>query len=271
MKSRLQELADMYEHARDQIDREKLWAEVQKELGQRPDFQYPKQGGFDMSKFVPPKHYRPDLDRNQWQVIENLEDIVRKAPPTSNPNMLDKQTFYEKAIRCGPNKEHRRLVMKRDLEKADMIIRESQQKGDDGYGITVQREPETNTTLFVPAGPEDDFNLVSSLCTDGLHRPVLDLDFGKDELEFHLTGGPYGNRAYVVHRGSRIEVKFPDGDLIVTDSTNNCHVWLQGGCLFSQYVELLGLVPGEDARKFATNVKNKGFGCLRAPWIKKEQ
>lgn len=182
--------------------------------------------------------------------------------------MITRESFYENVIVC-PEPGVKRLVMKRDLVAAQRAVI----KGDGDYIFQMELEEKIEQRMWVPTGPDDnDYNLVLSLCTDGLHRPVFDLDFERDQLQFQTDKNTRTQcRAYVTHDGSRTELRFPSGESYVFDSTNHCHLYIQRPSLFTEYLAYLEMVPGDDGYKYMSNVRRRGFGALRPPWVKKEE
>jgi hypothetical protein len=185
---------------------------------------------------------------------------ARKILENMKGGEMDKDTFWRQVM-CGDGWQ--RFVAKTELVSVEVTDVE-----EGGYSDVVTRRLEENIEfkLFVPETVDDDYNLVLSLCTDGAHRPVLDLDFGKDALQF--KPGSETTRFYVTDGGSRSEVTVP-GVGVVVPSTNHCHLYTDVPLSFRAYVELLQQVPGDDARKYASNVSVQGFGSARPPWIRK--
>lgn len=246
LKNRFDKRTQEWEDVIDRIKKKDPWSENFKQ-------EYPKE----------PPH---------WTPIEPTE------PKPKVPMSMTRQAFYDDVICVQP--DVKRLVAKRDMEIADELLkaqiedRFTDKKSDDGYTmIRIENEIQTETRLWVPEGADDDFNLVLSLCSDGLHRPVFDLDFPKDQMAFDLKPPTSGlaHRAYIIHQGSRTEFKFPSGQIWVFDSTNHCHVYSSAPMMWEDYTELLAGVPGEDARKFLRNVTSKGYGGLRPPWVRKQE
>lgn len=165
-----------------------------------------------------------------------------------------------------------RFVIHADLAKMQESIDQAPVDEDKGYGWVESRvlADQVEQFMFPFVGFDTPFNLVTSVCTDGWHRPVFDLDFERDSLDFAESGHTF----YVESGGSRRQVKIRHnaGRAINTaafNSTNHLHLYSDEPMLFTEYQELLGNIPGEDARKYADNVARRGFGALRPPWIKK--
>ena len=195
----------------------------------------------------------------EWQPLTQEWQLQKPTMPeeTERTGGISKQQFWEEVIEISP--VIRRYVGKRELLTREQIV----QLG--GYEQQKKKLTEEITGMFIPLGPDDDFNLVYSLCTDGMHRPVFDLDYPKEQLTF---GG--NNKLYIVEGGSRHEFKTP-GNLIVVDSTTHCHAYCQTPVFFTEYLEYLAELPGEDAQKFRHNVERMGYGGLRPPWIVKKE
>lgn len=132
-------------------------------------------------------------------------------------------------------------------------------------------EPATDLRIWLPESVDEEFNLVLSLCSDGFHRPVLDLDFPYVETEWRRAGQKL--RTYIRHGGSQVEFSIPlpdEGETgILKSSRGHIHVFMGKRYTFQGYQGLLGTVPGEDAAKFAAVTGVIGYGSLRAPWITK--
>lgn len=100
--------------------------------------------------------------------------------------------------------------------------------------------------IWEPKSVDDDYNLVLSLCTDGQHRTLIDVD----DVEY---GKP--------------PLKLPGSELFATSvvpSTSHWHVYMHHGV--SMRIQLKYL---EDNPKYLENVKKTGFASLRPPWISK--
>ena len=185
----------------------------------------------------------------------------------TNEGPISKRDFWDKVIRVGPHET--RLVAKTDLNAK--LPEDDPEENFGSYSSPKKRQIEAKVPfkLWVPATPEDDFNLVLSLCTDGCHRPVVDLDFPKDKLSFKDDSSLSRVLMYVDDgRGGRQQIIFK-GAVVVFPSTNFAHLYTDVPMTFSEYTDLLGEIPGEDASAYRTNTVNAGFGALRPPWVKK--
>lgn len=157
---------------------------------------------------------------------------------------------------------------KRFVAFTDLTPNEIEETKDIGYKSVVTRriEMQRDFKMWFPFIPGDEYNLALSLCSDGCHRPVIDLDFDKKDLEF--MPGEDRVRLFIVHQGSKLEVVVP-GKCVVVPSTNHCHLYSDAKMSFDSYVNLLGEFPGDDVPKYRTNTMADGFGALRPPWVKK--
>jgi hypothetical protein len=100
--------------------------------------------------------------------------------------------------------------------------------------------------IWAPTTPDDEFNLVLSLCTDGKHRTLIDVDETTyDKPPFRLTGSQlYGAS--------------------VVPSTSHWHVYHHHGVTLQTQIKYL-----DGNEKYADHVKRAGFAALRPPWIHK--
>lgn len=193
---------------------------------------------------------------------------------------ISKQDFWERVIQVGNG--YTRFVGKRDFAAYDAAVEAARSKieldPDDSriYGGSPDAPDElwVPENMFVPTGPDDDFNLVYSLATDGAHYPVLDLDC----LKFEGTEWKRSGRSivtYIQDHGNNREFKVPiptNGNTVITPSTNGrSHLWSGKRGSWETYCDLLATVPGEDAAKYRKVVMSKGYGALRPPWVHKDQ
>lgn len=100
--------------------------------------------------------------------------------------------------------------------------------------------------IWTPESVDEDFNLVLSLCTDGRHRTLVDLDATTcDSIPVRLSG----SRLYGIS---------------VVPSTSHWHIYSHHGVTFEK--QLKALVGNE---KYLDHTKCAGFASLRPPWIHK--
>lgn len=178
---------------------------------------------------------------------------------------MARRHFFDTHIELGGG--HRRFVMRRDLAAAHKILKEA--KETEKYGVVLEREAETNTLLWIPSEYDEDFNLITSLATNGLHYGLYDIDFPVTDVQFHET-----NRdrpmMMVQHEGTQVVVNFK-GPIRIYKSSSNCHVLEMRPSTLTEYKQTLASIPGEDARKYRMNIESVGYGALRVPWVKKTE
>lgn len=127
------------------------------------------------------------------------------------------------------------------------------------------------------AWPRDwpEWNLVTSLGTDGAHHPLIDWDFPfKDENSQWV---PHNNNITVVieEGGSRKLAQIsPASDiehmLVTESSSGNTHIFLGDPVSFTHYQGILNAIPAPSVKRYAQAVAIKGYGSLRVPWCKKD-
>ena len=179
---------------------------------------------------------------------------------------------FEKTVVNVPNRPTvRRFVGWQDFESQLRVMSTLPENDGDVYPSArqIQIEHDLYTDMWDPATSDREYNLVFSLCTDGTHRPVMDIDYTPENFKF-IKYEHRAPRLQFRHKGSLSEVKLPgSGNVVALPSTHFLHVYYDFPMSFDQYIVLLNSVPGEDARKYATNVYANGYGALRPPWVKK--
>lgn len=159
---------------------------------------------------------------------------------------------------------HKRFVQKVDLEWVSGADK------DGSYAHSWENRQEMAMFDYKEGG---DFNIVTSLCTDGYHRPIFDLDMpnldrppGSSDTGFRTREGCIDFH----YQGGRTVLR-PGGNIRIVKSTNNYHAYSSQAMTFSEYCDYLTQVPGKAAANYLEAVKMKGYGCARPPWIKKEK
>ena len=179
------------------------------------------------------------------------------------------QRTFQKVLEPAPGVV--RFVINADLDLMQQFIDQAPFDEEKGYNWAESKvlASQVRQVMYPFVGFDQPFNLVTSLCDDGWHRPVFDLDFEPDQLEFNENG----EFAWLKRNGGRSALSFKHGDGPINaaayNSTNHLHVYTDEPMLFTEYMELLAGVPGEDARKYHANCQRRGFGALRPPWIHK--
>ena len=137
-------------------------------------------------------------------------------------------------------------------------------------------------------GTWDGSNLVSSQCTDGFHRLVLDVDmearvewteWGKSVLITHKPDGKF--KAYSYFSGEEQEFTVPGADeVVLLDGTawalpsshkGHFHVYSNAPYTWGEYRELLNKLQKKkiiDQRYYWYSVE-RGFTAVRKPWVRK--
>lgn len=118
-------------------------------------------------------------------------------------------------------------------------------------------------TVFVEEAFETDENpnLVSSLCEDGLHRPALDIDL------------PF-NRESIALILSTCDSFAVSGVIVVPSSSGHCHVYATRPALgFIDYVELVDrfVAAGLVERNYLSASIAREQTRLRLPGVKKQE
>lgn len=101
--------------------------------------------------------------------------------------------------------------------------------------------------IWEPKSPDDDFNLVLSLCTDGMHRPLVDVD--EFTYEYSTKERLPGTKMFARS---------------VVPSTSHWHVYHHYGVDFNRQLKLL-----DSNASYKDNVQRAGFASLRPPWVSK--
>lgn len=126
----------------------------------------------------------------------------------------------------------------------------------DNYGAS------KNMRLFLPRKNTnlESFNLVTSLCSDGLHRPLFDIDLPRDD--FVVDG-----KGFRIARTNIITFS-SDTRYWLLRSTHNFHLYVDKPFLYKMYKR--SLLRYHSNLAYTRNVEKIGFGSLRPPWVKKE-
>lgn len=204
-------------------------------------------------------------------------------------NPIDPQFYWDNYINYPDGT--RRLVAYRwgldDRDWSPEIKIEDRHPYTDSHGIIVDNddeatdrwEPPTDLGIWLPTEQDfqqQAFNLVLSLCSDGFHRPLLDIDYPYRHLTWRrmkFGSGCDWLQTYIAINGENREFRIPLAAVgetgILKSSSGNTHAILAQRCTFEKYSDLLGKVPGADAAKFAHVTRTMGFGSLRMPWCHK--
>ena len=178
---------------------------------------------------------------------------------------MDRQEYWDKCIVIGP--DIRRFVAQVDLTPA----RTEEVETEDRYGKgikQVQIDAGKKFRMFEPSHPEQDFNIVLSLCTDGTHRPLFDLDYPLSDMNTSERRGR--TQTYLIFEGSNKLILDLQGTTVMVPSTSHRHAYNNMALSFEEYVKLLKKLPGKDAENYRYCVESQGYGGLRPPWVKKE-
>lgn len=103
-----------------------------------------------------------------------------------------------------------------------------------------------STSIWEPQSIDEEFNLVLSLCTDGYHRTLIDVD----QVTYHKS-----------------PLRLPGSGLYGTSavpSTSHWHIYHHYGSSFQTQVEYL-----KDNPKYQGHTKRAGYAALRPPWVSK--
>lgn len=171
---------------------------------------------------------------------------------------MDRETFYREII-AQPNGHYRFVAQMDNLNR----------KQDGEYDKTQADK----MTIWVPSSPFEEFNLVLSLCNDGLHRITLDLDFYAPARLQRIGNSEYwallpdpkdddddGDFGY----DSGIRTFKLGDDLRFVKSTNNWHGYGSTPLTWEEMTHFSNI----DRVYYHASV-TKGFFALRPPWVQK--
>ena len=102
------------------------------------------------------------------------------------------------------------------------------------------------TRIWEPQSVDEDFNLVLSLCTDGKHRPLIDVDQPTCPAPLKVLRLP-GSGLYGTS---------------VVPSTSHWHIYHHYGTGFTAQLDFL-----KDNPDYLANVQRAGYASLRPPWV----
>jgi hypothetical protein len=208
-----------------------------------------------------------------------------QAPPAFDAGEQKQRAWlWNNVINVEPGV--RRLVATRDLSRVDQVRqqlvaarKELQELGKDipnegghysGTTASATDDKFVPYHLWVPKSQIENFDLVLSLCDDGSHRPLYDLDVPYESADWSVSS--YGLTLTTTFRGSRFQVKLKEPNCTVSrSSSGNIHVWSNRRVNFADYCHSLAEIPLESARMYKEMVVLNGYGALRAPWCKKEE
>lgn len=161
-----------------------------------------------------------------------MPDAISRETPTTDPVTLEqvKQAYW---ARCVNGMDPVSRTPYKRLVANQMNLGNYEDKSD-------------VMSIWEPQSVDEEFNLVLSLCTDGKHRVLIDVDrptYAQPPLR--LPGSSlYGTSA--------------------VPSTSHWHIYHHYGATFSAQLDSLA---GNDG--YLANVKRAGFAALRPPWVYK--